>query len=91
MKKTRIALLAAALAIVSSPGWASTELQGNITGLSAHQVTVDGTQYSVAPGVKLARRVIGDFVAINVDRKAEKGRWSPSWKRSASVPIPKFA
>jgi len=74
MKKTRIALLAAALAIVSSPGWASTELQGNITGLdpSAHQVTVDGTQYSVAPGVKLARRVIGDFVAINVEPQSGK-------------------
>jgi len=75
MKRIGLALVACALAALSSPAWASNEIQGNITRLDTrtHVVAVDGDEYKVAPDVNLEHRVIGDMVAIEVEPQQQPG------------------
>ena len=67
MKRTHLALFVCALAVAASPSWAWTHKEGSITNIDpkAHQLTLDGTIYSVEPGVKLGGLAVGDRVAIS--------------------------
>jgi Cu/Ag efflux protein CusF len=67
MKKTNIVLFACALALASSPSWAWTQKQGSITNIDpkAHQLTLDGTPYTVERKIDLSGLNVGDKVAIN--------------------------
>lgn len=67
MRKTNLALLICTLALASSPSWAWTQKQGSITNIDpkTHQLTLDGTPYTVERKVNLAGLNVGDKVAIN--------------------------
>ena len=74
MRRTQIALFVCALAVAASPSWAWTQKQGSITNIDpkTHQLTLDGTTYSVERGISLSNLKVGDKVAISAEpRKGE--------------------